>query len=155
MTAAENSINLAGIAAHAAAEKLAQEIAVIDVSDQLYITDCFVIASADTERQVAAIVDEVEEKMRETGAKPLRREGVREGRWALLDYGAIVVHAMRTQEREFYGLDRLWQDCPLVEIEGIDTPERPQQWATESEVRNAHSVEELPLAEQEPDHDEL
>ena len=85
MSAHEKSIELATIAAHAAAEKLAEEIAVIDVSEQLVITDCFVIVSAPTERQVGAIVDEVEDKLREAGVKPIRREGVREGRWALLD----------------------------------------------------------------------
>ena len=80
------------MAARAAAAKLAEDIVVIDVSGQLVITDCFVIASASNERQVNAIVDEVEEKMRLAGYKPARREGTREGRWVLLDYIDIVVH---------------------------------------------------------------
>ena len=95
MTASDHAVKLASIAALAADEKLAQEIAVIDVSEQLVITDCFVIASGETDRQVSAIVDEVEDKLREAGARPIRKEGVREGRWALLDYGELVVHVQR------------------------------------------------------------
>ncbi len=94
--------------------KLADDVVVIDVSGQLVITDCFVIASASNDRQVNAIVDEVEEKMREAGYKPARREGTREGRWVLLDYVDIVVHIQHQDERNFYALDRLWRDCPLV-----------------------------------------
>jgi len=77
-------------------------VVVIDVSGQLVITDCFVIASASNERQVNAIVDEVEEKMREVGYKPARREGTREGRWTLLDYRDIVVHVQHQDDRNFY-----------------------------------------------------
>lgn len=155
MAATQDSIRLATVAALAADEKLAEEIAVIDVSDVLTITDLFVIASASNERQVAAIVDEVEDKLREAGAKPIRREGTREGRWALLDYGEIVVHIFRTEEREYYALDRLWRDCPLVDIEGIETLTRPAAWETETNERNAESQDDIPLAEQEPDADEL
>lgn len=108
---------MATVAARAAASKLAQDIVVIDVSDQLFITDCFVIASASNERQVNAIVEEVEEKMRLAGYKPARREGAREGRWILLDYVDIVVHIQHSDERNFYALDRLWRDCPLIAID--------------------------------------
>ena len=107
---------MATVAARAAAAKLAQDIVVIDVSGQLVITDCFVIASAANERQANAIVDEVEDKMRQAGYKPARREGTREGRWVLLDYIDIVVHIQHTDERNFYALDRLWRDCPLVAV---------------------------------------
>ena len=117
MSATAEAIQMAGLAARAAAAKLAQDIVVIDVSAQLVITDCFVIASAANERQVNAIVDEVEEKMRLAGYKPARREGTREGRWVLLDYIDIVVHVQHTDERNFYALDRLWRDCPLVEVD--------------------------------------
>lgn len=108
---------MATVAARAAAAKLAENVVVIDVSGQLVITDCFVIASASNERQVGAIVDEVEEKMRLAGYKPARREGAREGRWVLLDYIDIVVHIQHTDEREFYALDRLWRDCPLIDVD--------------------------------------
>lgn len=117
MSAAEEAISMAEIAARAASEKLAQDIKVIDVSEQLVITDVFVIASGDTERQVQAVVDEVEDELREAGHKPARREGVREGRWALLDYGEIVVHVQHQDERDYYALDRLWADCPVIEVD--------------------------------------
>ena len=117
VTAATEAIDMATVAARAAASKLADDVVVIDVSDQLVITDCFVIASASNERQVNAIVDEVEEKMREAGYKPARREGTREGRWTLLDYVDIVVHIQHQDERDFYALDRLWRDCPLVTVD--------------------------------------
>ena len=108
---------MAAVAARAAASKLADDVVVIDVSGQLVITDCFVIASASNERQVNAIVDEVEEKMRRAGYKPAHREGAREGRWTLLDYVDIVVHIQHQDERNFYALDRLWGDCPMVAVD--------------------------------------
>jgi len=117
VTASAEAVAMTTVAARAAAAKLASDIVVIDVSDQLVITDCFVIASASNERQVGAIVDEVEERMRLAGHKPARREGNREGRWVLLDYVDIVVHIQHTDERTFYALDRLWQDCPLIAVE--------------------------------------
>jgi ribosome-associated protein len=122
MTASEEAIAMAAVAAKAAAAKLADDVVVIDVSGHLVITDCFVIGSANNERQVNAIVDEVEEKMREAGYKPARREGTREGRWVLLDYVDIVVHVQHQDERNFYALDRLWRDCPLVpvELDGVE-----------------------------------
>ncbi|ORB28448.1 ribosome silencing factor [Mycolicibacterium parafortuitum] len=121
MTATPEAIEMATIAAKAAAAKLADDVVVIDVSGQLVITDCFVIASGSNDRQVNAIVDEVEEKMRRAGYKPARREGTREGRWTLLDYIDIVVHVQHQDERNFYALDRLWRDCPTVPVE-LDAP---------------------------------
>jgi len=117
VTAAPEATDMATVAARAAAAKLADDVVVIDVSEQLVITDCFVIASASNERQVNAIVDEVEEKMRAAGYKPARREGTREGRWTLLDYVDIVVHIQHQDERDFYALDRLWRDCPVVAVD--------------------------------------
>ncbi|MGV9710391.1 ribosome silencing factor [Gordonia sp. NPDC003424] len=119
MTASAEALEMATIAARAAADKLAHDVTVIDVSEQLVITDIFVIASADNERQVTAIVDEVEDKLREAGYKPVRREGTREGRWALIDYADIVVHIQHSDERNFYALERLWKDCPVIAIEGV------------------------------------
>ena len=127
MTAAPEAIEMAEVAARAAASKLADDVVVIDVSDQLVITDCFVVASASNDRQVNAIVDEVEAKMREAGYKPARREGTREGRWTLLDYVDIVVHVQHQEERNFYALDRLWRDCPFlsVNLDDVETEETP------------------------------
>lgn len=114
MTATDLARDLALVAAHAAADKLASDVVVIDVSDRLAITDVFVIASGNNERQVEAIVDEVELKLREHGIKPVRREGQRDGRWVLLDFAELVVHVQHTEERAYYGLERLWRDCPTI-----------------------------------------
>ena len=116
MTATDHAIELVQVAALAAADKLALQVVAYDVSEQLAITDAFVLASASNERQVKAIVDEVEDKLREVGAKPIRREGHREGRWVLLDYGEIVVHVQHEEERVFYALERLWRDCPSIPV---------------------------------------
>jgi len=116
MTATDHALSLVRTGALAASEKLAQEIVAFDVSEQLAITDAFLLASAGNERQVQAIVDEIEEKLRELGAKPIRREGHKDGRWVLLDYGDVVVHVQHEEERAFYALERLWSDCPAIEL---------------------------------------
>jgi ribosome-associated protein len=116
MTATDHALELVQIAAAAAVDKLALQVIAFDVSVQLAITDAFVLASASNERQVNAIVDEVEDKLRAAGAKPIRREGQREGRWVLLDYGEIVVHVQHEDERQFYALERLWRDCPSIPV---------------------------------------
>lgn len=121
MTASDRSLDLARAAAAAAAEKLATTITGIDVSDQLALTDVFVIVSAESERQVGSIVDEVEDALRELGAKPARREGQREGRWVLIDFIDIVVHVQHDDEREFYELERLWKDCPAIDLGAVGT----------------------------------
>ncbi|MGH3352480.1 MAG: ribosome silencing factor [Nocardioides sp.] len=116
MTATEHALELTITAARAASEKKAAHIIAFDVSDQLAITDTFLLASAPNERQVQSIVDEVELKLRDLGSKPLRREGHKEGRWVLLDYGEIVVHVQHEEERQFYALERLWRDCPAISL---------------------------------------
>jgi ribosome-associated protein len=114
MTATDEAIELARTAAQGAADKLATDIVLIDVSERLAITDVFVVATGTNERQVEAIVDSVEDRLRDNGAKPIRREGQRDGRWVLLDYGEIVVHVQHSEERVFYALERLWKDCPFI-----------------------------------------
>jgi ribosome-associated protein len=116
VTASDRARDLADVAARAAAEKLAHDIVALDVSDRLVITDIFLIASAPNERQVSAIVDEIEERLRQVGAKPVRREGERDGRWVLLDYVDIVVHVQHAEERTYYALERLWKDCPVLPL---------------------------------------
>lgn len=128
MTATDTAREVALVAAAAAAEKIATDIVVLDVSDQLVITDCFVIASARNERQVNAIVDQVEEDLRKHGVKPVRREGTKEGRWVLLDFTDVVVHVQHVEERTFYGLERLWKDCPVIEFDAAaHTPEDAEE----------------------------
>lgn len=117
MTATDTAIELARTAGQAASDKLATDIVLIDVSERLAITDVFVIVTGSNERQVEAIVDAVEERLRLAGSKPLRREGKRDGRWVLLDYADIVVHVQHAEERVFYSLERLWKDCPQIEFD--------------------------------------
>ncbi|MFF8862414.1 ribosome silencing factor [Streptomyces sp. NPDC015139] len=117
MTATDRSLELIHTAAQAAADKLAHDVIAYDVSDVLSITDAFLLASAPNDRQVRAIVDEIEERLqKELGAKPVRREGDRESRWILLDYVDIVVHVQHSEERVFYALERLWKDCPELDL---------------------------------------
>ena len=114
MPASERSVELGLAAAQAAADKLASDILLLDVSEQLVITDVFLLASAPSDRQVKAVVDEIEDALRELDAKPVRREGAQEARWVLLDFGDIVVHVQHEEERVFYALERLWKDCPVI-----------------------------------------
>jgi len=116
MTASAEAIQIAMAAAEAASDKLATDIVAIDVSDQLVITDVFVICSAANERQVKAIVDSVEERLHSRGVKAVRREGLKEGHWVLLDFADVVVHVQRAEDRMHYGIERLWKDCPLIEL---------------------------------------
>ncbi|HET7683122.1 MAG TPA: ribosome silencing factor [Marmoricola sp.] len=122
MTATEHALQLVHAAAGGAAEKKATDIIAFDVSEQLVITDAFLLCTASNERQVSAVVDEVEERLRALGAKPVRREGERDGRWVLLDYAEIVVHVQHTDERQFYALERLWRDCPTIDLPETDRP---------------------------------
>jgi ribosome-associated protein len=116
VTATDRAVELVEIAAGAAADKLATDIIAYDVSEQLVITDAFLLCSASNDRQVKAIVDEIEEKLRRAGARPVRREGEREGRWVLLDYLDVVIHVQHAEERVFYALERLWKDCPRIPL---------------------------------------
>jgi ribosome-associated protein len=116
VTATEHALELVEAAARAASDKLAENIIAFDVSEQLVITDAFLLCSASNERQVKSIVDEIEDKLREIGAKPVRREGERDGRWVLIDYAEIVVHVQHSEERDFYALERLWRDCPTIPL---------------------------------------
>jgi ribosome-associated protein len=119
VTATDEARETALAAADAAADKLATDIVVIDVSERLAITDVFVVATGSNERQVEAIVDEVEERLRRRGSKPIRREGRRDGRWVLLDYGDVVIHVQHAEERVYYALERLWKDCPFIPFDAV------------------------------------
>ena len=117
MTASDDALALVDVAARAAADKLADDIFAFDVSDQLVITDAFVICSASNDRQVVAIVDAIEERARiELGQKPVRREGDRDARWVLLDFVDVVVHVQHVEERVYYSLERIWRDCPVIAL---------------------------------------
>lgn len=128
MPASDHALQLTYAAARAAADRKAEEIIALDVSAQLVLTDVFLIASGTNERQVGGIVDAVEEALFKLGAKPLRREGKSQGRWVLIDFGDIVVHVQHAEDRVYYALERLWKDCPVIDLpadaRGVDELER-------------------------------
>ena len=114
MAASKKVIEMAEIAAKAIADKLGTDIVAIDMTEQLVLSELFLIATGQNERQIEAIVDEVVEKLAEAGEKPLRREG--SGGWVLLDYSDLVVHIQSKELRNYYMLERLWNDCPRIEL---------------------------------------
>jgi len=125
MTASDLAVDIARVAVAAAEEKLAQDIAVLDVSEKLGIADVFVIVSGANERQVGAIVDEIEKRTLESGHRALRREGEREDPWVLLDFFDTIVHVQHVEARSRYSLDRLWKDCPVIDLPPATRPSDP------------------------------
>ena len=111
---------IAVTAARAAAAKQAADVTILDVHGLIVITDYFVIASGETDRQVKTILEEVERAVRELGEKPIRREGDADSGWALLDYIDVVVHVFAQEEREYYDLERLWRDAPRLVWNGSE-----------------------------------
>jgi ribosome-associated protein len=117
VTASPRALELVQVAARAADDKQAEDLVALDVTGPLQLTDVFLLATGRNERNVQAIADEVEDRMLEAGAKPLRREGRGEGRWVLIDFGDIVVHVFHEEDRQYYALERLWSDCPTITLE--------------------------------------
>ncbi|MDN4481352.1 ribosome silencing factor [Demequina sp. EGI L300058] len=116
MGASKEAVELVRLAAKAADDKKAEELVALDVSARMPLADIFLVASGSSERQVIAIAEGIEEALHDVGSKALRREGVREGRWALLDFNGLIVHVMHQEDRAYYELERLWKDCPVVEL---------------------------------------
>ncbi len=117
MPASKSVTELTQVAARAIADKFGTEMIAIDLSDQMVLSEVFLIATGTNIRQVDAIADEVEEKLRLIGEKPARREGTDE--WILLDYSDLVVHIQSAELRRYYMLDRLWNDCPTIELDVV------------------------------------
>jgi len=117
VTASPRALELVQIAAQAADAKQAEDLVALDVTGPLQLTDVFLLATGRNERNVLAIADEIEDRLIEAGAKPLRREGRTEGRWVLIDFGEIVVHVFHEEDRQYYALERLWSDCPTIPLE--------------------------------------
>lgn len=117
MTASDRALALTQVAAAAADAKQGEDIVALDVSGPLPLTDVFVLVTGRNERNVQAIASEVEDRMIEAGAKPVRREGRAEGRWILLDFSDVIVHIFHEEERLFYSLERLWKDCPAIPLD--------------------------------------
>ncbi|USR78824.1 ribosome silencing factor [Arcanobacterium pinnipediorum] len=131
MSATQEAIDLTIIAARAASDVKATSITAIDVAERLALTDAFLVVSGSTERQVRAIVDAVEEALHKVGCRRKRREGMEgEAHWVLLDFGILMVHVQQDEDREFYALEKLWGDCPIIELpEDIQASEAAQESA--------------------------
>src|SRR5690606_29561126 len=117
MQAPETAVEMLQVAADAAVSKGGEDLVALNVSEPLPLVDIFLLVTGNSERNVAAIADEVEDKLNEAGHKRVRREGRAEARWVLLDFGDLVVHVFHAEERTYYALERLWKDCPVVPIE--------------------------------------
>jgi ribosome-associated protein len=105
------------IAAAAAIEKLGSDLLAIDLSGQMLLSEVFLLISGGNERQIDAIADEVERQLSLLGEKPTRRESSEN--WILLDYQDLVVHVQTQQARQYYNLDRLWNDCPSIKLDAL------------------------------------
>jgi len=117
VTASQHALELVRVAATAADSKGGEDLVALNVSGPLPLTDVFLLVTGRNERNVLAVAGEIEDKLIEFGAKPLRREGRQEGRWVLLDFGDLVVHVFHEEDRMYYSLERLWKDCPAIPIE--------------------------------------
>lgn len=107
---------LVNIAVKAAEDKKADEITVLDISKISVIADYFIICSGRSSIHVQSIADNIMKTLDEQVNLSPRREGMREGRWVLLDYGDVVVHVFQDEERQFYNLERLWGDATVVGV---------------------------------------
>ncbi|HWU59704.1 MAG TPA: ribosome silencing factor [Microbacteriaceae bacterium] len=117
MTASDNARELLRLAAAAADSKSGEDLVALDVSEPLPLADIFLLVTGRSERNVIAIATEIEDVLNGAGTKTLRREGRADGRWILLDFGDLVVHVFHQEDRQYYGLERLWKDCPVVPFE--------------------------------------
>lgn len=116
MMQSPSAADMLQIAADAARAKGGEDLLALNVSEPLPLVDIFLLVTGNSERNVAAIADEIEDRMIEAGYKRVRREGRSEARWVLLDFGDLIVHVFHEEERTYYGLERLWKDCPVVPI---------------------------------------
>jgi ribosome-associated protein len=116
MTASDHAHRLLAVAARAADAKGGEDLVALDVSEPLPFADVFLLVSGNSERNVVAIADAVVDAVREAGDDVMRREGRDGGRWALLDFGDLVVHVFHQEERLYYSLERLWRDCPAISV---------------------------------------
>ncbi|MEW1961998.1 ribosome silencing factor [Microbacterium sp. NPDC077644] len=124
MQSPENAEAMLQIAADAAVSKGGEDLVALNVSEPLPLVDIFLLVTGNSERNVAAIADEIEDRLVAAGHKRVRREGRAEARWVLMDFGDLIVHVFHGEERVYYGLERLWKDCPVVPIELTEGAER-------------------------------
>lgn len=116
MSVSKETLANLSVAASAASEKLGENLVALDVSDPFALAEAFLMVSAKNDRQVLAISDAIQDALQKVGVKPRFTEGREAARWILLDFGDLVVHVMHETEREFYSLERLWRDCPVVPV---------------------------------------
>ncbi|MCM3780940.1 ribosome silencing factor [Microbacterium hydrocarbonoxydans] len=124
MQSPETAEEMLQIAAEAAVSKGGEDLVALNVSEPLPLVDIFLLVTGNSERNVAAIADEIEDRLIEAGHKRVRREGRAEARWVLLDFGDLIVHVFHQEERVYYGLERLWKDCPVIPIELAEPADR-------------------------------
>lgn len=117
MQSPETAVEMLQIAAAAADAKGGEDLLALNVSEPLPLVDIFLLVTGSSERNVAAVADEIEDRLIEAGHKRVRREGRAESRWVLLDFGDLIVHVFHSEERVYYSLERLWKDCPVIPIE--------------------------------------
>ncbi len=117
MPASNQTIKITQVAAEAIVDKLGTDLIAIDLTEQLVLSDVFLIATGQNVAQVDSIADEVERKLSLLGEKPIGREAGPE--WILLDYCDLVVHIQSVESRRYYMLDRLWNDCPTIELDAV------------------------------------
>lgn len=117
MQSPESAAEMLQIAADAAVSKGGEDVVALNVSEPLPLVDIFLIVTGNSDRNVAAIADEIEDRLHEAGHKRVRREGRTEARWVLLDFGDLIVHVFHHEERSYYDLERLWKDCPVIPLE--------------------------------------
>lgn len=131
MPATDEAVTLAVTAVDAADDRKATDLAILEVADILAVVDLFVLASATSDRQIRAVADRVEERLREDhDRRPLRREGDPASGWVLLDYGDIVCHVFGEEQRDYYSLDRLWADVPRRDVRSGDRIDAPTPGAS-------------------------
>ncbi|MBS0024654.1 MULTISPECIES: ribosome silencing factor [Microbacterium] len=121
MQSPETAEEMLRIAAEAAVAKGGEDLVALNVSEPLPLVDIFLLVTGNSERNVAAIADEIEDRLVESGHKRVRREGRAEARWVLLDFGDLIVHVFHQEERVYYGLERLWKDCPVIPLDVVET----------------------------------
>jgi len=110
----EQALALARRIVDLASDKKAVDIVLLEIRELTSLADYFVICSGSSERQLGGIVDGIAEGLREEGVRPIGREGSASAHWMLLDYGSVIVHVMAAPERDFYQLERLWAEAPLL-----------------------------------------
>ena len=119
VTVTDQTLGSLSIALRAAESKGATSPVALSVSELFPLADAFLIVTGSVERNVQAISDEIEDELNQAGVRTIRREGRESGRWVLLDFGDLIVHVFHQEEREFYGLERLWKDCPAVDVSSV------------------------------------